>query len=147
MVRGYRTFKEFSESGESIATNILSDRLKRLQGVGIVVAQGEQADGRRVNYALTEKGIALAPVVLDLLIWAAKYEETGAPCAVIDHMENNREQILSEAYRRWLEKDPTPLLPRFEVGKEKGRGLRNERGSSAGRNAQGRIRAVVRRKT
>ena len=39
MVRGYRTFKEFAESGEGIATNILSDRLKKLQLAGIIVAQ------------------------------------------------------------------------------------------------------------
>jgi DNA-binding HxlR family transcriptional regulator len=113
MVRGYRTFKEFQEAGEGIATNILADRLRRLQAAGIVVAEEEETDGRRVNYRLTEKGIDLAPVLLELLIWGARHEQTGAPCAVIDNMERNREQVLAEVRRRWRERDSTPFLPRF----------------------------------
>ena len=115
MVRGFRTFKEFQESGEGIATNILADRLRKLQQAEIVYAETEEKDGRRVNYRLTEKGIDLAPVVLELLIWATQHEETGAPCALIEEMARNREQILSETRRRWQERDLTPLLPSFEV--------------------------------
>jgi DNA-binding HxlR family transcriptional regulator len=120
MVRGYRTFKDFQGSSERIATNILADRLRKLEAGGIVSAEKEKTDGRRINYRLTEKGIDLAPVLLDLLVWAARHEETGAPCAVIDNMEKNREQILAEARRRWLERDLTPLLPEFKVKKEVG---------------------------
>lgn len=113
MVRGYRTFKEFQGSGEGIATNILSDRLRKLQAAGIITAGVEKTDGRKVNYRLTEKGIDLAPVLLELLIWGARHEETGAPCAVIDQMEKNRQQVLAETRRRWQEQDPTPILPKF----------------------------------
>jgi DNA-binding HxlR family transcriptional regulator len=113
MVRGFRTFKEFQESGEGIATNILADRLKRLEAAGIITAEAEQTDARRVNYRLTEKGIDLAPVLLELLIWGARHEETGAPCAFIAEMEKNREQVLAEVRRRWRERDATPLLPSF----------------------------------
>lgn len=116
MVRGYRTFKEFQESGEGIATNILADRLQKLEAGGIITAEPEETDGRKVNYRLTEKGIDLAPVLLELLIWGARHEETGAPCAVIEHMAQNREQVLAEVRRRWRERDSTPLLPRFGEG-------------------------------
>src|SRR5262249_989935 len=105
MVRGYRTFKEFQESGEGIATNILADRLQKLETAGIITADVEQKDARKVNYRLTEKGIGLAPVVLDLLIWAARYEETGAPRDVIARMEKDRDDVLAEVRRRWREKD------------------------------------------
>jgi DNA-binding HxlR family transcriptional regulator len=121
MVRGYRTFKDFQGSSERIATNILADRLRRLETAGIVSAEAEETDARRINYRLTEKGIDLAPVLLDLLIWGARHEETGAPCAVIDNMEKNREAVLSEARRRWQERDLTPLLPEFKVREETGR--------------------------
>jgi DNA-binding HxlR family transcriptional regulator len=121
MVRGYRTFKDFQGSSEGIASNILADRLRKLETAGIVSAESEETDARRINYRLTEKGIDLAPVLLDLLIWAARHEETGAPCAVIDNIEKNREQVLAEARRRWLERDLTPLLPEFKVKKETGR--------------------------
>ena len=116
MVRGFRTFKEFEESGEGIATNILADRLQRLETAGIITAEVEETDGRRVNYRLTEKGIDLAPVLLELLIWGARHEETGASCAVIEKMAKNREQVLAETRRRWRERDSTPLLPTFGNG-------------------------------
>lgn len=113
MVRGLRTFKEFQRSGEGIATNILADRLRKLELAGIISAEEEEADARKVNYRLTEKGIDLAPVLLELLIWGARHERTGAPCEVIEEMASNREHVLAEARRRWQERDPTPLLPPF----------------------------------
>jgi DNA-binding HxlR family transcriptional regulator len=61
MVRGYRKFKEFHNAGEGIATNILSDRLQKLEAAGILDSEPEETDGRSVNYRLTEKGIDLAP--------------------------------------------------------------------------------------
>jgi DNA-binding HxlR family transcriptional regulator len=109
MVRGYRTFKEFEESGEKIATNILTDRLRKLKSTGIVVTAVDEADGRKVNYRLTQKGIDLAPVLLELLIWGARHEKTEASCAVIEKMAAHRQALLGEVRRRWEENDPTPL--------------------------------------
>ncbi len=49
MVRGYRTFKEFHQAGEGIATNILADRLQKLQAAGIIDSEPVETDGRRVE--------------------------------------------------------------------------------------------------
>lgn len=114
MVRGLRTFKDFQQAGEGIATNILAGRLRNLEANGIITAEADQSDGRRVNYRLTKKGIDLAPVMLELLIWGAQHEHTGAPCAFIAKMAANREQVVAEARRRWRHRDPTPLLPKFK---------------------------------
>ncbi|HXW89209.1 MAG TPA: helix-turn-helix domain-containing protein [Terriglobales bacterium] len=116
MVRGFRTFKAFQESGEGIASNILADRLHRLAASAIIAAEADKSDARRVNYRLTEKGIALAPVLLDLLVWGARHEQTGAPSAVIEAMAKNRDQVLAEVRRRWQRGDPTPLLPKSKQG-------------------------------
>ncbi|HEU5451572.1 MAG TPA: helix-turn-helix domain-containing protein, partial [Terriglobales bacterium] len=80
MVRGFRRFKEFQQSGEGIATNILAGRLRRLQQAGIVTAEVDDEDARAVNYRLTEKGIDLAPALLELLIWGSRHEYCEAPC-------------------------------------------------------------------
>ena len=109
MVRGFRSFKEFQHSGEGIATNILASRLRRLEAAGIIVAEQEESDGRRVNYRLTRKGIDLAPLVLEMLIWGARHENTGAPCATIDRLAKHREAILAEVRKRWEKRDPRPL--------------------------------------
>ena len=113
MVRGYRTFREFQRSGEGIATNILTDRLQKLEAGGIVHREPAEEDGRSTYYRLTEKGIALAPVLLEMLIWGAHHEETDAPCAAIAHMEQDRAAVIAEARRRWQQRDPTPLIPPF----------------------------------
>ena len=113
MVRGYRTFSEMEHDGDGIATNILADRLRRLEAAGILGAE-PALDGRSSIYRLTEKGIALGPVMLELLIWSARHEATGAPCEMIEHLARNREAVLAESYRRWKERDLTPLIPPFE---------------------------------
>jgi DNA-binding HxlR family transcriptional regulator len=113
MVRGCRTFKEFNESGEGIATNILADRLRVLESYQIIASETEKTDGRKVNYRLTERGIDLAPVLLELLIWGARHEQTAAPGAIITNLEDNREAVLAEVRRRWQARDSTPLLPEF----------------------------------
>lgn len=115
MVRGFRSFQQFENSGEGIATNILADRLRNLQAAGIITAEVDQADRRRLSYRLTEKGIDLAPVLLELLIWGARHEQTGASCALIAKLAENRESLLAEVRRRWRERDSTPLIPSFEI--------------------------------
>jgi DNA-binding HxlR family transcriptional regulator len=109
MVRGFASFKEFQESGEGIATNILADRLQKLEAADIIAGETDKADARRVNYRLTRKGIDLAPVVLELLIWGARHEDTGAPCALIGKLEKHRKELLAEVRRRWQKRDSTPL--------------------------------------
>jgi len=124
MVRGFRTFKEFVESGEGIATNILADRLAKLEAAGILSSATQPVDGRRVSYRLTKKGIDLAPLLLELLLWGARHEETMAPRKVIAKIEKHREEFLAETRRRWREWDPTPLLPKFDAPPD-GKGVRN----------------------
>ena len=111
MVRGYRTFKQFQHSGEGIATNVLADRLQKLQNAGIITSQVDEHDARRVNYRLTEKGIGLAPMLLELLIWGTRHELTGFSSTWIDQVEQTREQFLAEVRKRWRENDPRPLIP------------------------------------
>lgn len=113
MVRGLRTFSDFQHSGEKISSNILADRLRHLESAGIIVAERAAEDARSIHYRLTPKGIELAPVLLELFIWAAHHEPTGLPAAYVEQMEQNREAILAETYRRWEQRDPTPLIPPF----------------------------------
>src|ERR1043166_8739684 len=113
MVRGLRTFKDFQDAGENIATNILADRLHKLEAAGIIDAETAETDGRRMNYRLTAKGIDLAPVLLDLLLWGTRHEETGAPRARILRIKKIREEFLAEVRRRWRDRDPDPLIPKF----------------------------------
>ena len=113
MVRGYHTFKQFQQSGEGIASNILADRLQKLEAFGIITGETEETDARKVSYRLTEKGIDLAPVMLELLLWGARHERTEAPRGFAAQAQEHREEFLREVRRRWQAGDDTPLIPPF----------------------------------
>jgi DNA-binding HxlR family transcriptional regulator len=103
MIRGYQTFNEFLRSDEKIATNILADRLRRLEEYGIIRAGRDPADGRKLIYSLTAKGLDLAPVLTEMVLWAAKHEVTGNQ-ALIREMRRDKEQLIASVRQRWAEK-------------------------------------------
>ncbi len=74
MFRGSARFQDFLKAGEGISTNILSDRLSRLEAQEIITRQRDPANGRQVLYELTEKGSDLLPVMLAAIEWAEKYD-------------------------------------------------------------------------
>ncbi len=111
MFRGLRTYRQFLKSDEGIATNILADRLQKLTACGIIAADPGPRRGRKVIYRLTDKGIALAPVLVELILWAARYEKTDAPPAVVRKMDKERGGFIAEVRRRWKEDDLAPMTP------------------------------------
>ena len=114
MVRGAHTLKTFRKRARASQLNILADRLKKLESAGVIVSEPEPTDGRKVHYRLTEKGIDLAPVLTELLLWGARYESTATPPQLIARLEGDREGFLAEVRRRWHERDMTPLIPKFQ---------------------------------
>ena len=65
-----KTFKEFSESDESIAPSILSNRLKTLEKTGFILKVKPQDNQKTNHYFLTEKGLSLTPIVIELALWS-----------------------------------------------------------------------------
>lgn len=71
---GKRFYSDFLNSKEGIATNILSDRLKRLEHHGIVESSIYQKLKTKKEYLLTEKGKDLIPVLIEMILWSDKYK-------------------------------------------------------------------------
>ena len=70
LTEGAETFKDFAESEEAIATNILSAKLKLLEEVGMIT-KSKLPDNKKTNiYRLTERGLALTPILIELAIWS-----------------------------------------------------------------------------
>jgi len=103
MLRGFRTYKGFMESHEGIATNILADRLRKLEAHGIITTERDPADGRKLIYLLTAKGIDLAPVLAEMVLWAAAHEDTGNQ-ALVQLIQKDKQQFLAVVRQRWAEK-------------------------------------------
>jgi DNA-binding HxlR family transcriptional regulator len=100
MLRGFRSYKEFMECYEGIATNILADRLRKLVAYGIIKTEPDPADGRKVTYLLTKKGIDLAPVLTEMVLWAAAHEHTGNQ-ALVRLMREDKRKFLAGVRERW----------------------------------------------
>jgi DNA-binding HxlR family transcriptional regulator len=69
------TYGEFLKSDEKIATNILASRLLMLEENGIITKQDHPDSKAKVLYKLTEKGINLLPLLIEINLWAEKYSE------------------------------------------------------------------------
>lgn len=77
---GKRTYGEFLRSEEGIATNVLASRLAQLEANGILIKEPHPSDKRKEVYTLTEKGLALIPILLEMSGWSAQYDpHTTAP--------------------------------------------------------------------
>ena len=73
LLHGKRTYGDLSRSPEHIPTNILADRLKRLENAGIVASTPYQQRPVRYDYTLTPKGLALREVLLAYVRWGKQY--------------------------------------------------------------------------
>lgn len=94
--RGFREFGQFLRAGEGISTNILAERLERLLCTGIIVRSDHPGDGKKYLYRLTEKGIDLIPLLIQLVLWGAKYTPNhAAPAEVLREIRANPDKIIA----------------------------------------------------
>ena len=71
---GKKTYGQFLKSEEGIATNVLASRLAFLEEQGVLSKEPNPDDRRKDFYELTEKGIDLVPILLNIVMWSAKHD-------------------------------------------------------------------------
>jgi len=108
LIEGKETFKDFTESEEAIATNILSAKLKFLEEVGIII-KTQRPDNKKTNlYLLTEKGLALTPVLVELAIWSDNHLRDIHPTIVngeaMEFLRNDKTTFANEIEKKYKEK-------------------------------------------
>ena len=98
---GKKFYKEFLQSKEGIATNILSDRLKRLENVGLITSKVYEKLKTQKVYSLTQKGKDLVPVLVEIILWSAKHHEGLAVSKeFIKKATRDREGVIKTIVRR-----------------------------------------------
>lgn len=91
MFHGKQHFVEFVDSDEGISTNILADRLRRLERHGVVEKTVDPSHGSKVLYGLTQKGRDLLPVMLEITLWSGKHDKaTNVPSALLNEIKRDR---------------------------------------------------------
>ena len=98
-------YSEFLNAGEEISTNILADRLARLERHDVIVKSRDPTHGKKFVYCLTEKGLDLMPVMFAIMDWSEKYDDqTEVPKKFINELRNRpkslRREILAGLERR-----------------------------------------------
>ena len=112
MFRGSTRFQDFLNADEGISTNVLSDRLSRLEAQQIISRQKDPTDGRQVLYELTEKGKDLLPVMLAVIGWAEKYDsETRISSEIGERIRSGLSEVRDEILAAMEQSGSRPVLP------------------------------------
>jgi DNA-binding HxlR family transcriptional regulator len=108
LIEGKETFKDFIESDEAIATNILSARLKFLEEVGLII-KTQRPDNKKTNlYLLTTKGLSLTPILVELATWSDKNLRDIHPTIVngeaMEFLRKDKTAFANEIEKKYKEK-------------------------------------------
>ena len=99
------TFKDFSSSVESIASNILSSRLKLLEEAGII-KKNKKEDNRKSNvYTLTKKGLGLLPIIAEITLWSDENVRELNPTMVKNdyrYIKTNKQEFLEGVKQAYI---------------------------------------------
>src|SRR5215469_15061212 len=94
---GKKYYGEFLESPEHIASNILAERLKRLEEARVITKKPDPENQKKYVYELTQKGVDLLPLVLDAVIWGSKYvPENSTPKEFLRRLKKDRDAVTQE---------------------------------------------------
>ena len=97
--KGKTRFQDFSSCEEGIATNVLTDRLRKLEEHGIISRKGDPTNARQILYAPTAKGLDLIPVMLEIVRWSGRYDpKTEAPPEFLRRLERDPDDLRTEIY-------------------------------------------------
>ena len=97
MFKGKRHYNEFLEAGEKVSTSVLGDRLKKLEELGIISKREDTVKKSRIRYSLTQKGIDLLPILLEMIIWGGVNDErTETPKEFMDQVMQNRDSLINQ---------------------------------------------------
>lgn len=97
MFRGKCHYSEMIASPEGIASNVLAARLKKLEAHGLISRHADPENRKQIVYRLTDKGLALAPVLVEIVRWSGAHDPgTAAPKAFLRRAARDREALIRE---------------------------------------------------
>lgn len=104
LFKGKKRYKEFLASEEGVATNVLAERLRRLEKEGLVTKSRPPGGGRQFVYRPTARALDLLPVLLEISLWSAKVDPlTAAPPALLRRIRRNRERFIHGIRNRFVD--------------------------------------------
>lgn len=99
---GKSTYSEFLQSEEKVATNILANRLATLESQGFITKEVAADKRSKFTYRLTEKGLDLLPLLLEITRWGAKYSPAGGEATLLQELAADKEATIQK-YRQLVQ--------------------------------------------
>ncbi len=98
---GKRSFTELLDSAEHVATNVLTDRLRRLEQTGLLTRTRDSGDARKNIYRLTQRGRDLLPILIEMILWSARHDpQTNAPPELVRRAQTDRNALIADLQAR-----------------------------------------------
>lgn len=107
--KGRRHYNEFLHAEEKVSTSVLRDKLRLLEEGGIITKSQDEIKKSRIRYSLTEKGIKLLPLMVELILWSAEYDPaTVARPHYVAWAKRDRLELLTQETKRLKEEHLKP---------------------------------------
>lgn len=96
LMRSRRRYNELLKCEEGIATNVLADRLRRLEARNLIRKVKDPEDARQYIYLPTELAVSLVPMLIEMTVWGLRTSKSGFGLDFIARFESDRDGLISE---------------------------------------------------
>ena len=101
---GKSTYGQFLQAAEKMATNILADRLAVLEAHGLLTKAVAADKKSKFTYRLTEKGVDVVPILVELVLWGAKHCSTIVDPSLLAELQTGKDAAVEKYQRLTREK-------------------------------------------
>lgn len=100
MLRSRQRYKELLEGDEGIATNVLAERLKRLEQRKLITKKRDPADARQFIYLPTELAVSLVPMLVEMTVWGIRTSDSDVGSDFLERFETERDELIAYLQRK-----------------------------------------------
>ena len=103
MMNGKLSYGEFLQSEEKIATNILAKRLQTLEAEKILLKEVSPQNKSKFEYTLTQKGVELLPILIEIMDWGNKYNENCSQKKLTEKITINKAKVIKDLTQKLMQ--------------------------------------------
>ena len=96
LLKSRRRYGELLACEEGIATNVLADRLRRLEQRGLLTKQRDAEDARQYLYRPTQQAVALVPMLVEMVVWGTRNSKSSVDRDFLKRFERDRERLIAD---------------------------------------------------
>ncbi len=96
MLEGRHRYRDLLSANEGIATNVLADRLKRLEQRGLISRERDPEDARQYIYKPTRYAVSVIPMLVEMMVWGSKHGNGEVPQTFLNQFTNNRKKLIKD---------------------------------------------------